>query len=184
MRYLHLIIIAATVGLLGCARRSDVAVTPDTTGRVMTTFGQFSPTGSSWTVRVSDSDGKIHISRPTQFGSTGISPSKWKAELGWFAFVENEERVWAYDGHGYLYLLTLTPNGMASYGRVLFRALSQTRSMRDCPTQRREILRVLSKRWPNHALQRTRPSHHCCNRGVPRAGSLSLGRWPSVMTQN
>ncbi len=25
---------------------------------------------------------------------------------------------------------------------------------------------------PNHALQRTRPSHHCCNRGVPRAGSL------------
>ena len=28
----------------------------------------------------------------------------------------------------------------------------------------------------NHALQRTRPSHHCCNRGVPRAGSLSLGR--------
>ena len=28
----------------------------------------------------------------------------------------------------------------------------------------------------NHALQRTRPSRHCCNRGVPRAGSLSLGR--------
>jgi hypothetical protein len=24
---------------------------------------------------------------------------------------------------------------------------------------------------PNHALQRTRPSHRCCNRGVPRAGS-------------
>ena len=29
---------------------------------------------------------------------------------------------------------------------------------------------------PNHALQRTRPSHHCCNRSVPWAGSLSLGR--------
>ena len=29
---------------------------------------------------------------------------------------------------------------------------------------------------PNHALQRTRPSRHRCNRGVPRAGSLSLGR--------
>lgn len=30
---------------------------------------------------------------------------------------------------------------------------------------------------PNHALQHlTRPSRHCCNRGVPRAGSLSLGR--------
>ncbi len=27
---------------------------------------------------------------------------------------------------------------------------------------------------PNHALQRTRPSHHCCNRGVSWAGSLTL----------
>ena len=30
---------------------------------------------------------------------------------------------------------------------------------------------------PNHALQRTRPSRHCCNPCVPWAGSLSLGRW-------
>jgi hypothetical protein len=29
---------------------------------------------------------------------------------------------------------------------------------------------------PNHALQRTRPSRHGCNRGLPRAGLLSLGR--------
>lgn len=28
---------------------------------------------------------------------------------------------------------------------------------------------------PNHALQRGRPSRCCCHRGVPRAGSLSLG---------
>jgi hypothetical protein len=28
----------------------------------------------------------------------------------------------------------------------------------------------------NHALRRTRPSRHCCNRGVPWAGLLSLGR--------
>jgi hypothetical protein len=26
----------------------------------------------------------------------------------------------------------------------------------------------------NESLQRTRPSRHCCNRGVPHAGSLSL----------
>ena len=31
--------------------------------------------------------------------------------------------------------------------------------------------------WPNHALQRTRPLHHCSNRRVSWAGSLSLGRW-------
>src|SRR5438045_1158641 len=47
--------------------------------------------------------------------------------------------------------------------------------------------RGMSARRPNHALQRTRPSstlrsaatedgRHGCNRGVPWAGSLSLGR--------
>jgi hypothetical protein len=30
--------------------------------------------------------------------------------------------------------------------------------------------------WPNHALQRTRREHHGCNRCLPCAGSLSLGR--------
>src|SRR5205823_14617274 len=29
---------------------------------------------------------------------------------------------------------------------------------------------------PNHALQRTRPSRHCCNPRASWAGSLSLGR--------
>ena len=30
--------------------------------------------------------------------------------------------------------------------------------------------------WPNHALQRTQHERRGCNRGVPQAGSLSLGR--------
>ena len=30
--------------------------------------------------------------------------------------------------------------------------------------------------WSNHALQRTRHSVAVCNRSVPQAGSLSLGR--------
>ena len=30
--------------------------------------------------------------------------------------------------------------------------------------------------WPNHALQRTRPSRRGCNRTPSWAGSLSLGR--------
>ena len=33
---------------------------------------------------------------------------------------------------------------------------------------------------PNHTLQRTRPSHHCCNPASSRAGSLSLGRSPHL----
>ena len=36
--------------------------------------------------------------------------------------------------------------------------------------------RVVEEFSHSLALQRTRTSHHCCNRGVPWAGSLSLGR--------
>jgi hypothetical protein len=32
--------------------------------------------------------------------------------------------------------------------------------------------------FANHALERTRPVRSDCNRSVPRAGSLSLGRRP------
>ena len=39
-----------------------------------------------------------------------------------------------------------------------------------------------ARQGPNHALQRTGPSRHCCDLSVPRAGSLSLGRaLPSVL---
>ena len=35
---------------------------------------------------------------------------------------------------------------------------------------------VMDKQTPNHALQRTRRGRRGCKRGVPCAGSLSLGR--------
>ncbi len=38
------------------------------------------------------------------------------------------------------------------------------------------ILFRLRDERPNHALQRTRPGRSGCNRAVPWAGSLSLGR--------
>ena len=40
----------------------------------------------------------------------------------------------------------------------------------------RRLMSELRATRPNHALQRTRPSRSGCHRGVPRAGSLSLGR--------
>jgi hypothetical protein len=38
------------------------------------------------------------------------------------------------------------------------------------------ILRCWRGGWPNHALQRTRPSRPGCHPRLPRGGSLSLGR--------
>lgn len=119
MRYYITVLVICGATLSGCAHRSQVAVsaTSDTPKTFMSSFGEFSPSHSPWTVRVSEGDGRIAISRRTQFGSTEVSPSTWKAELGWFAFVENEQRVWAYDGKSDLYLLTWTEDGTASYHR-------------------------------------------------------------------
>jgi hypothetical protein len=39
----------------------------------------------------------------------------------------------------------------------------------------------MTRQRPNRALQRTRLSRCGCNRGVPRTGSLILGRWASTM---
>jgi hypothetical protein len=38
------------------------------------------------------------------------------------------------------------------------------------------IIGCHNRKWANHALQRTRRGRRGCNRGVPCAGSLSLGR--------
>ena len=42
--------------------------------------------------------------------------------------------------------------------------------------RRQEAARQMTTTRPNHALQRTRHERRGCNRCVPRAGSLSLGR--------
>ena len=59
-------------------------------------------------------------------------------------------------------------------------ASSSTARPRRSPRWRESFMifsmRLVDDEQPNHTLQRTRPSRHCCNRCVPRAGSLSLGR--------
>jgi len=71
----------------------------------MTQFGQLSPVGSHWMVRVSSADQGIHIIRQYDHGTTETIAKGWKAGNGWFVYVENDERVWFYDGGQELLLL-------------------------------------------------------------------------------
>ncbi len=50
------------------------------------------------------------------------------------------------------------------------RSQGSAQDRQDSRRERRVTMR------PNHALQRTRPSRHCCKRASSWAGSLSLGR--------
>ena len=98
--------------------------------RWMTEFGEVSFTGTPWTVCVSETNRTFQISYRYDSGTNGAacinfaSPADWRAKPGWFIFVENNERVWAYDGGSNLFLQSAIPYRLgpkcASYGPSYF----------------------------------------------------------------
>jgi len=49
--------------------------------------------------------------------TNGYSSDGWFARSNWFVYVENEHRVWSYDGNRFLWLLNMDTNGNAgNYG--------------------------------------------------------------------
>ena len=46
--------------------------------------------------------------------------STWTAHTGWFVYIENESRVWVYDGDRRLMLESVTINGNNSSGGACF----------------------------------------------------------------
>lgn len=91
--------------MLSLACRLSAEPANDTTGKLMTAFGEFTPAGSHWTVRILSEDRKLHVIRNSGHATSDTIPEGWKAGKGWFAYVENDERVWAYDGDKNLFLL-------------------------------------------------------------------------------
>ena len=98
--------------------------------RLMNQFGEASFSGTPWTVQVSETNRTFQISYRYDSGTNGVacinfaSPADWRAKPGWFIFVENNERVWAYDGGSNLFLQSAIPYKLgprcASYGPSYF----------------------------------------------------------------
>lgn len=105
--------------LCGCGPHSS----SDSATGLLAQFGELSVRGTPWTVRVSEIDRKIHIIRNLTPGTCDMSPKSWEAKQGWFAFVENDKRVWAYDGVTDLFLDIIMPDeqgGAGVYGPSAF----------------------------------------------------------------
>ncbi|MFO1501443.1 MAG: hypothetical protein U1G07_24150 [Verrucomicrobiota bacterium] len=86
-------------------------------------MAQISPgdqaTCGRWSARVAD-NGTLHLSRLSKAGAATVSPGTWRAGQGAFLFVENDRRVWAYDGQGDLFLLVASGETLISYGSPHF----------------------------------------------------------------
>ena len=125
MKHTHLTTLAASLSLF-CVMQAHAGLS----GRFITTFGEISSSDCPWTVRVSDTNQIFHISYryDTATNSSGsisvASPSDWKAKPGWFVFIENNERIWAYDGGSSLFLQVAKPAKLGptctSYGPYSF----------------------------------------------------------------
>ena len=94
----------------------------------ITTRGTNTSPDGSWRVAVSAAGDSLDLARHqllkgdgwTNSVWTSDSPEGWKAQTGWFVFIENESRVWAYDGDRYLSLLAVTPTSGSWYGPSRF----------------------------------------------------------------
>jgi hypothetical protein len=121
MKHTHLTTLAALLSLF-CVMQAQAGLS----GRFITTFGEISSLDCPWTVRVSDTNQTFQISYryDTATNSSGsisiVSPSDWRAKPGWFVFMENNERIWAYDGGSSLFLQVAKPGKLGptcmSYG--------------------------------------------------------------------
>jgi hypothetical protein len=120
MKHTHIVTIAAGLFLCLGSLRAQESNTNNLSGRLMTTFGEVSRSDSPWMVRVSDADRKIQISYNFKTfagsGTVTVSPSDWRAQPGWFVFVENSERAWAYDGDKSLLLQVEKPAKLGPKG--------------------------------------------------------------------
>jgi len=92
----------------GTAPLRTVAPPAVVTNQLITTFGEHS-IGGVWNLQVSREERTVEV-------GTNVArskPSEWRAQDGWFALVENDRRVWMYDGDRslLLYEFTRTPTG-------------------------------------------------------------------------
>jgi hypothetical protein len=126
MRHIIPIVFVAATLLAGCRHRAPMVHTQTPARTVMaplptrsmliTVRGTNTSPDGAWRIVVSEVDSSIHLSRLTPSGSVTTSPQGWAAQEGWFAFIESESKVWAYDGDRALFLLTATPGLSGTYG--------------------------------------------------------------------
>ena len=86
---------------------------------LITTRGTHGSDSEPWTIRVAE-DGTLHVSRNRLYSHDTVSPMQWQARSGWCVFVENDVRVWAYDGDRNLWMLEVTREGRTTHGPTRF----------------------------------------------------------------
>jgi hypothetical protein len=124
MRNIIPILFVVATLLVGCHSPSQVhrqqaaptmAAPPPFRPMLITVFGTHPSPDGSWRIGVAEDS--IDFARPASGGGVSFPPGShgWRAQAGWFVFIESNSRVWAYDGNHQLYL-----DAEASSGGVMY----------------------------------------------------------------
>ena len=91
-----------------------VAALPPFRPMLITVFGTHPSSDGSWKIGVAEDS--IDFARPAS-GGVSFPPDShgWRAQAGWFVFIESKSRVWAYDGNRQIYLDAETTTGGGMY---------------------------------------------------------------------
>lgn len=100
-----IVAIGAILVLASCSREPS-----GPTAMLITQFEKVSVPGTPWIVNASESDRKIYIGRHVDHRATTTVSSARTVHQGWFVFVENDKRVWEYDGDTNLYEVVVVPD--------------------------------------------------------------------------
>jgi len=123
-------------------------------------IGSYSSDSSPWKV-------SIHEDKPPQFGydrkdgiGTGISPSAWRPHKGWFVFIENDSRLWAYDGVDSLLLAEVSPDKGALYDLSSLAIMPPSEVLKRLPESfRRQVISKVKK------IEQSGPANAAARRG-------------------
>ena len=110
----------------GCRSTSEEAASLTVPGArqgqqplLITTQGTHGSATEPWTIRVAE-EGTLHVSRNRMYSHDTVSPMQWQARHGWCVFVENDLRIWAYDGDRNLWMFQVTRDGNTTHGPSRF----------------------------------------------------------------
>jgi len=136
MKAYKILALLLTLSFTACTRtHSSSTTTPTTTNWFISQFGQYQSQDGVWQVSVPGAGQPFvlargeywdHVRTVAADGSTlatwtgavtnGYTTDGWKAQPGWFVYIENQSRAWCYDGSNYLWLLQMKSNGSGAYG--------------------------------------------------------------------
>ena len=141
MRACIILALGITFGFNACTRTSSSSpTTAMTTKRFVTQFGQFRSKDGVWEVSVAATNQPFklmrgqyldHLRTVSSDGATiatwtgaltnTYASAGWRAQPGWFVYIENQWQAWCYDGSNYLWLLRIDSQGSSgAYGPKSF----------------------------------------------------------------